>query len=90
MSATYHIKTLSDFLALTPEQRERCAVDLVTWANFIDNITAAAPGMFQPPDGMTWADDDRTGEVSAVVLLDAATGEQLHRVDFPATGEAQA
>lgn len=89
MSAKYHIKTLADFLALTPEQRERCAVDLVVWANFIDNITASAPGMFEVPDGMNWVDDDRTGEVSGVVLLDAATGKQLHYVDFPAaTGEA--
>ena len=91
MSQEYRIKTLADFLALSPEQRERCAVDLVAWASFIDKITASAPGMFSKPFEMVWVDDDRTGEVSGVVLLDAATGEQLHRVDFPAaTGEASA
>lgn len=90
MSQEYRISTVADFLALAPEQRARCAADLATWAGFIDNITAAAPGMFQPPNEMVWVDDDRTGEVSGVILLDAATGEQLHRVDFPSTGEAQA
>lgn len=78
----YHIATVADFLALEPEQRVRCAVDLVVWAAVIDKITAQSPGMFQHPDRMVWCDDDRIGDVSGVVLHDK-DGKFLHRVDFP-------
>ena len=89
MAQEYKIATIADFLALTPEQRVRCAVDLVAWAAFIDSVRAAAPGEFQEAIECIWVDDGRTGEVSAVDLSDL-DGKHLHRFDFPPAGEGQA
>lgn len=91
MSEEYHIATVADFLALAPEQRARCAVDLVAWAAFVDTAMASCPGIFETPDRLVWRDDDRIGEISAVVLRDREPGQELSRTEFPAaTGEAQA
>ena len=82
MSREYRIQAVTDFLALSPDQRNRCVVDLLAWAEFMDGIQAAMPGVFLVPPEMVWVDDDRTGEVSAVILQDLA-GSELSRTDFP-------
>lgn len=82
MSQEYSIETVSDFLKLTPDQRQRCAADLVAWAGFVDEIRIAIPSVFVDPPEMVWVDDDRTGEISAVVLCDK-DGVELSRTDFP-------
>ena len=82
MSQEYSIETVSDFLKLTPDQRQRCAADLVAWAGFVDEIRIAIPSVFVDPPEMVWVDDDRTGEISGVVLCDK-DGVELSRTDFP-------
>jgi hypothetical protein len=80
MSNKYRIATMADFLALTPDQRARCAVDMVAWAKFTDAVLPS--GLLESPDKMIWVDDCRTGEVSGVVLTDG-DGRDLFRVDIP-------
>jgi hypothetical protein len=90
MSDEYQIKTISDFLALSPSQRARCAVDLVAFANFADEMQPLiAQGVMDPIDEMIWVDDARIGEVSALHFIDRQTGEDIGSIEFPARGEAK-
>jgi len=82
MTQEYRINTVADFLQLSPDQRQRCATDLVAWAGYVDGIRKAMPGVFADPPEMIWVDDDRIGEVSGVILCDH-DGNQLIRTDFP-------
>lgn len=86
MTKEYRIETVADFLQLSPDQRQRCAADLVAWAGFIDDIRNAMPGVFNELPEMVWVDDDRTGEISAVVLCDK-DGVELSRTEFPKVPE---
>ena len=89
MTNEYKIATISDFLALTPDQRAICAVDLLAWASFTDHMMQENPGVFLPMEYMVWVDDGRIGEVSAATLLHPDTLEELAAVEFPASGAAQ-
>ena len=62
----YTIATMTDFLALTPDQRKRCVVDMLLWAELVDGVRSVTPALFETPDAMTWCDDDRPGEVSEI------------------------
>ena len=86
MTREYSIKTVADFLQLNPDQRQRCATDLLAWAGFVDSIRSAMPGVFVDPPEMIWVDDNRIGEVSGVILCDH-DGNQLSRTDFPKVPE---
>ena len=57
----YNISTLSDILALSPDQRVRCADDLVGWireCNRLMEDTNALGIVIAPIGTMIWVDDD--------------------------------
>lgn len=71
MSAQYTIATMADFAALTPDQRKRCVVDMLVWAEMVDMVRENLGGIVTTPDVMTWVDDDRPGEISAIRIAAA-------------------
>lgn len=74
----YRIKTISDIAALEPNQRERCLVDLASWMVLRDEMQPFVDdGVMDPIEEMIWVDDNRTGEVSGIRMIDRNTGETL-------------
>ena len=65
----YEIRTVADFHALSKEQREKCAIDMLAWADFIDEY-AKSPlnGLIAKSDVFVWVDDDLIGEISGVII----------------------
>jgi len=82
MTDEYHIKTIADIAALTPEKRERCVADLLAWCDFCDKMGPLVDaGLVDPITEMLWSDDDRVG-FSGVMVMDRATGAPLMQVEF--------
>lgn len=83
MANKYPIKTLSDILALTPDQRARFTVDLLVWCDFADQVKALKISGVTFLDQFTWVDDARAGEISGVKFEDP-DGNVIGGLDFPA------
>ena len=83
MSDIYRIATVADIRDLTPDQRERCVVDLLHWCRMHDLIAndsiASSLVEFADANVMQWVDDGKHD--AAVVLVDKATGEPLSTID---------
>lgn len=66
----YKIQCMADFMALTAEQRRRCAADMLAWADFMDAYAAEpVPGLSGITDHFIWVDDDDHGTVSGVIIV---------------------
>ena len=71
MTDRYTISGIGDILALTPEQRERCCIDLLALgrvADTFDNPDTDTTGLTLDRDSFVWVDDDLTGTVSGAVI----------------------
>jgi len=56
-AAQYKISTIADILALTPDQRVRCAADLCGWMNYVNTIAPFGDRVKAEPY-FIWVDDD--------------------------------
>ena len=83
MANKYPIKTLSDILALTPDQRARFAVDVLVWCDFAGKAKVEIIPGFTVLDQFIWVDDARAGEISGVKFEDS-NGDVIGELDFPA------
>jgi len=54
----YEITTLSDIMALSPEQRVRCVADMADWVRFANNLETIYGKLMQQSTQMTWLDED--------------------------------
>ena len=84
MADRYTISGIGDILALTPEQRERCCIDLLAFgrvADTFDNPDIDTTGLTLDRDSFVWVDDELTGTVSGAVIngeaFDMRNGEPI-------------
>ena len=66
MTQKYDMKTMQDFLELSQEQRKRCVVDMLVWAEYLDEFEDVSLIKVMP--SFVWVDDDRTGEISGIQI----------------------
>tara|TARA_R110000782_G_scaffold255489_1_gene344320 strand:+ start:378 stop:632 length:255 start_codon:yes stop_codon:yes gene_type:complete len=72
MFEKYSIESISDILALRPDQRERCCADLLELGRVADSDGGLrlATGLRVSRDRFVWVDDNETGTVSGVIIGD--------------------
>lgn len=82
MGNEYNIETMTDFLALTSEQRKKCVVDMLVWADYWDEMSDAMSAMAIIAPSFIWIDDDRIGEISGISFNDITSGDELARLSI--------
>jgi hypothetical protein len=71
MHDRYTISGIGDILALTPEQRERCCIDLLALgrvADTFDDPDTDTTGLTLDRNSFVWVDDELTETVSGAII----------------------
>jgi hypothetical protein len=71
MHDRYTINGISDILALNPDQRERCCIDLLALgrvADTFDDPDTDTTGLTLDRNSFVWVDDEMTGRVSGAII----------------------
>ena len=82
MADRYTISGISDILALNPDQRERCCIDILALgrvADAFDDPDTDTTGLTLDRDSFVWVDDQLTGTLSGAVINGEAF--DMHDVD---------
>ena len=87
MAERFNISTVMDIAALTPEQRERCVVDLLRWCSMRDFVQRKlGEGVRMTLESsMTWIDD---GKHDATIIIKPTEDQQQTGSGAPAPVDA--
>lgn len=83
MDDRYEIRTISDILALNPDQRERCCQDLLALGRMADEDgdLRREAGLMVSRDKFIWVDDGDVGVVSGVTIGDQIFDAELNKTE---------